>query len=102
MSTMSSRRISDVLEGCGYFIEDRVLGEGGYGKVKPAYSYGLGKWVAVKIIDKSKAPPGYLMTHLHREISVMCQLDHPHIVSNLLTRVSFCCCFFLLFLYFTL
>ena len=96
VSTMSSQRISDVLEGCGYFVEDRVLGEGGYGKVKPAYSYGLRKWVAVKIIDKKKAPPGYLTTHLQREISVMCKLDHPHIVSNILTS------HFLCFVYFTL
>ena len=90
MDLMSSQRVPHVLERYGYVIEDRVLGEGGFGKVKPAYSYGLGKWVAVKIINEMKAPPTYLSRDLPREINSMSQLDHPNIVSNIPIKSYLC------------
>lgn len=61
-------------------VVDKLLGEGEYTKVKSAYHKKLGKKVAVKIIDKRKAPKDYADTFLQREVSVISELDHPNIV----------------------
>lgn len=61
-------------------IYKELLGEGSYAKVISAYYEKLKKDVAVKIMDKRKAPKEYLERFLQREISLICELDHPNIV----------------------
>ena len=70
-------------------VVNKLLGEGEYTKVKSAYDKKLGKKVAVKIIDKRKAPKDYADTFLQREVSVISELDHPNIVRKHLSFHSF-------------
>lgn len=65
----------------GYeLLDDSPLGEGSYAKVRKAYSKRMKLHVAVKIIDRKKAPEDFLDKFLPRELSIIQNLDHPHII----------------------
>ena len=63
----------------GYRVSS-TLGEGSYAKVKSAYSQSLGKKVALKIINRKKAPKDFQQKFLPRELEVMKLIDHPNII----------------------
>jgi len=63
----------------GYVIGS-LLGEGSYAKVKSAHCERLNKKVALKIINKHKAPKDFLLKFLPREIELMQVIHHPNIV----------------------
>ncbi|XP_072911437.1 testis-specific serine/threonine-protein kinase 1-like [Hemitrygon akajei] len=58
------------------------LGEGSYAKVKSAYSERLKTNVAVKIIDRKKAPADFLEKFLPRELDILAMLNHRYIVKT--------------------
>ncbi|XP_051888451.1 testis-specific serine/threonine-protein kinase 1-like [Pristis pectinata] len=58
------------------------LGEGSYAKVKSAYSERLKTNVAVKIIDRKKAPTDFLEKFLPRELEILAMLNHRYIVKT--------------------
>lgn len=58
------------------------LGEGSYAKVKAAYSDRLKFDVAVKIIDRKKAPPDFLERFLPREIDILAKVNHRSIIKT--------------------
>ncbi|XP_036923256.1 testis-specific serine/threonine-protein kinase 1-like [Sturnira hondurensis] len=58
------------------------LGEGSYAKVKSAYSERLKFNVAVKIIDRKKAPSDFLEKFLPREIEILTMLNHRFIIKT--------------------
>ena len=65
----------------GYeLLDDPPLGEGSYAKVRRAYSRKHKLHVAVKIIDRRKAPEDFLKRFLPRELSIIKNLQHPHII----------------------
>ncbi|KAL3874242.1 hypothetical protein ACJMK2_037285 [Sinanodonta woodiana] len=57
-----------------------TLGEGSYAKVKSAFSERLQKRVAIKIINKKKAPKDFREKFLPRELKCLAMIDHPNIV----------------------
>ncbi|XP_009868302.1 PREDICTED: testis-specific serine/threonine-protein kinase 2 [Apaloderma vittatum] len=65
----------------GYSLSD-TLGEGSYGKVKRAYCSRLKCSVAIKIINKRKAPTEFLERFLPREIEASKRLEHPSIIKT--------------------
>ena len=65
----------------GYeLLDDEPLGEGSYAKVRRAYSRKMKLHVAIKILDRRKAPDDFLKRFLPRELSVIKLLEHPHII----------------------
>ncbi|XP_074177784.1 testis-specific serine/threonine-protein kinase 1 [Rhinolophus sinicus] len=70
-----------VLKRRGYIMGIN-LGEGSYAKVKSAYSERLKFNVAVKIIDRKKAPTDFLEKFLPREIEILAMLNHHSIVKT--------------------
>ncbi|XP_014669643.1 PREDICTED: testis-specific serine/threonine-protein kinase 1-like [Priapulus caudatus] len=56
------------------------LGSGSYAKVKSAFSEKLTKKVALKIIDRKKAPRDFQQKFLPRELEVMKQMAHRNVV----------------------
>jgi len=64
----------------GYTIGS-TLGEGAFAKVKIAKSKKHNSNVAIKVIDKRKAPKDYIYKFLPREIHIMHRLNHPNVVS---------------------
>lgn len=72
---------AEVLKKRGYVMGIN-LGEGSYAKVKSAYSDRLKCNVAVKIIDKKKAPKDFLERFLPREIETLARVKHFAIVKT--------------------
>uniref|UniRef100_A0A6I8MXT2 non-specific serine/threonine protein kinase n=1 Tax=Ornithorhynchus anatinus TaxID=9258 RepID=A0A6I8MXT2_ORNAN len=70
-----------VLKRRGYIMGIN-LGEGSYAKVKSAYSERLKFNVAVKIIDRRKAPTDFLEKFLPREIEILAMLNHRSIIKT--------------------
>ncbi|XP_069778824.1 testis-specific serine/threonine-protein kinase 1-like [Narcine bancroftii] len=58
------------------------LGEGSYAKVKCAYSERLKTNVAVKIIDRKKAPVDFLEKFLPRELEILALLNHRYVIKT--------------------
>ncbi|XP_055724020.1 testis-specific serine/threonine-protein kinase 1-like [Salvelinus fontinalis] len=58
------------------------LGEGSYAKVKSAYSERLKTNVAIKIINRKRAPPDFLDKFLPRELDILASLNHRNIVKT--------------------
>nr|XP_033811887.1 testis-specific serine/threonine-protein kinase 2 [Geotrypetes seraphini] len=58
------------------------LGEGSYAKVKSAYSERLKINVAVKIIDRKKAPTDFLDKFLPREMDILAAMNHRYIIKT--------------------
>ena len=69
----------DELRKRGYIV-GTTLGEGSYAKVKSAYSERLQKKVALKIINKRKAPKDFQTRFLPRELNILQQIIHTNIV----------------------
>ena len=57
-----------------------TLGEGSYAKVKCAFSEKENKKVALKIINRRKAPKDFQQKFLPRELEILKQIWHPNIV----------------------
>ena len=57
-----------------------TLGTGTYAKVKSAYSEHLSHKVAIKIINRRKAPTDFQRHFLPRELSILRQINHVHII----------------------
>ncbi|XP_034498468.1 LOW QUALITY PROTEIN: testis-specific serine/threonine-protein kinase 1 [Ailuropoda melanoleuca] len=72
---------SAILKRRGYIMGIN-LGEGSYAKVKSAYSERLKFNVAVKIIDRKKAPTDFLEKFLPREIEILPILNHRSIIKT--------------------
>uniref|UniRef100_A0A8C3RZB5 non-specific serine/threonine protein kinase n=1 Tax=Chelydra serpentina TaxID=8475 RepID=A0A8C3RZB5_CHESE len=70
-----------VLKKRGYIMGGN-LGEGSYAKVKSAYSDRLKFDVAVKIIDRKKAPRDFLERFLPREIEILAKVNHCSVVKT--------------------
>lgn len=70
-----------VLARKGYLVRNS-LGSGSYSKVKMALDFtGCSDKVAVKIIDRLKAPRDYQDRFLPRELDIWPKLNHPNIIS---------------------
>ncbi|MEE6521566.1 hypothetical protein FKM82_019833 [Ascaphus truei] len=72
---------STVLKKRGYTLGIN-LGEGSYAKVKAAFSDRLKLNVAVKIIDRKKAPADFLERFLPREMEILAAMNHRSIVKT--------------------
>ena len=59
----------------------QTIGQGEFGKVKIGWKKGSSATVAVKIIRREKLDTAGRLAKVHREISILKQLDHPNIVS---------------------
>lgn len=70
-----------IIEKHGYSLI-KTLGEGAYAKVKLANSKKHNCQVAVKVINKRRAPKDFLKKFLPREVHLMHRLDHPNVVSE--------------------
>lgn len=68
-----------VLEAYGYQVSHTV-GNGSYAVVKAAYSTKHKSKMAVKIVQKNKAPKDYIEKFLPREIELIKVLRHPNLV----------------------
>ncbi|KAF6017109.1 hypothetical protein EB796_024582 [Bugula neritina] len=68
-----------VLEAYGYQVSHTV-GNGSYAVVKAAYSTKHKAKIAVKIVQKNKAPRDYIEKFLPREIELIKVLRHPNLV----------------------
>ncbi|CAD5121619.1 unnamed protein product [Dimorphilus gyrociliatus] len=70
-----------VLAKQGYYVK-QTIGSGSYSKVKLAVDYdNKRKLVAIKIIDRQKAPKDYQDRFLPRELSIWSSLRHPNLVN---------------------
>ncbi|KAJ7350962.1 hypothetical protein OS493_037580 [Desmophyllum pertusum] len=58
----------------------KTLGEGAYAKVKLAESKKHNCQVAVKVINKRRAPKDFLKKFLPREVHLMHRLSHPNVI----------------------
>ncbi|XP_056387678.1 testis-specific serine/threonine-protein kinase 1-like [Hyla sarda] len=72
---------SALLKMRGYTL-GTILGEGSYAKVKSAFSEHLKCRVAVKIIDRRKAPSDFLQKFLPREMDILPLMNHRYIVKT--------------------
>ncbi|XP_073532285.1 testis-specific serine/threonine-protein kinase 1-like [Phyllobates terribilis] len=70
-----------ILKKKGYTVGLR-LGQGSYSKVRAAFSEHLKCCVAVKIIDRTKAPPDFLRKFLPREIEILTVMNHQYILKT--------------------
>ncbi|XP_062412974.1 testis-specific serine/threonine-protein kinase 6 [Sardina pilchardus] len=68
-----------VLRGMGYKME-AVLGEGSYSKVKLAHSQKHKSQVAIKVVDRKKAPHDFVHKFLPRELALLRTVRHENIV----------------------
>ena len=63
------------------FLVRETLGTGSYSKVKFSHAFGRDcKYVAVKILDREKAPKDFQQKFLPREMEIWPKVSHPHIV----------------------
>lgn len=78
-SKESSHTAATFLAQFGYSLGETV-GEGSYAKVKVATSSHEAGRVAIKIIDRKKAPRDFVQKFLPRELYVINRLTHPNII----------------------
>ena len=69
----------DELRKRGYIV-GVTLGEGSYAKVKSAYSEKHDRKVALKIINRKKAPKDFQTRFLPRELDILRRIKHPSII----------------------
>ncbi|XP_073498430.1 testis-specific serine/threonine-protein kinase 1-like [Phyllobates terribilis] len=70
-----------ILKKKGYTV-GMGLGRGSYAKVMAAFSEHMKCCVAVKIIDRTKAPQDFLRKFLPREMEILTVMNHPYIVKT--------------------
>ncbi|XP_063056073.1 testis-specific serine/threonine-protein kinase 6 [Engraulis encrasicolus] len=68
-----------VLRGMGYKME-ALIGEGSYSKVKLAHSEKHNSQVAIKVVDRKKAPHDFVHKFLPRELALLRTVRHDNIV----------------------
>ncbi len=73
----------DVGSSVGQFEIGEVIGEGAFGRVYDAHTAGDPKPIALKILRSEGALDDDLKDYFVREIKVMSELDHPHVVKAL-------------------
>ena len=76
---MSGEDDEAYLKKIGYSV-GTTIGEGSYAKVKSAYSDKLQKKVAMKIINRKKAPKDFREKFLPRELKIMKNVSHPNVI----------------------
>ncbi|XP_073519271.1 testis-specific serine/threonine-protein kinase 6 [Phyllobates terribilis] len=59
-----------------------TIGEGAFSKVKMATSRKHQCRVAIKVIDKTKAPAEYTMKYLPRELDILRRVRHPNVITS--------------------
>ena len=69
----------DELRKRGYIL-GVTLGEGSYAKVKSAFSEKHDRKIALKIINRRKAPKDFQTRFLPRELEILKQIIHPNII----------------------
>ncbi|KAM4710562.1 testis-specific serine/threonine-protein kinase 6 [Discoglossus pictus] len=74
MSTSDS-----LLRDLGYKVGS-TIGEGTYSKVKVATSKKYKGKVAIKVLDRRRAPPDFVSKFLPRELAILRGIRHPHVV----------------------
>ncbi|XP_013421518.1 testis-specific serine/threonine-protein kinase 1 [Lingula anatina] len=74
-------RAEEQLKERGYVLGE-VLGEGSYAKVRAAFSKNYNRRVAMKIINRRRAPRDFLARFLPRELEIIQKLDHPNIIKT--------------------
>ena len=80
-SMFSSSNSTDEMELARFGLRlGSTLGTGTYAKVKSAVSEQLNQKVAIKIINRRKAPLDFQRHFLPRELSILQQITHEHIV----------------------
>lgn len=62
------------------YVVGPTLGEGSYAKVKSAFAAKLNKKVALKIINRRKAPKDFQQKFLPRELEIMQLIHHQSII----------------------
>ncbi|XP_005440524.2 testis-specific serine/threonine-protein kinase 6 [Falco cherrug] len=63
----------------GYSL-GHTLGEGSFSKVKAATSNKHKGPLAIKVVDRQRAPPAFMYKFLPRELSILRKIRHPNIV----------------------
>ncbi|PRW55916.1 CBL-interacting serine threonine- kinase 3-like [Chlorella sorokiniana] len=71
----------------GKYYVGRTIGEGTYAKVKYGQHAETGEAVAIKVLDKEQLIRSGMTEQIKREITILKQIRHPHIV-NLLEVMS--------------
>ena len=74
-----SQNVALGLHRYGYFL-GRTLGSGAYAKVKSAHAIRMNRQVAVKIINRKRAPKEFLGKFLPREIESLRAVNHENII----------------------
>jgi serine/threonine protein kinase len=69
-----------LLEIGNYRLDRVTLGKGSFAQVKLASHVLLGTKVALKITYTDQLKDAYIRKNLHRESTILGQLDHPHVV----------------------
>ena len=64
----------------GKYLVGRTIGEGTYAKVKYAQHSETGEAVALKILDKEHLVRTRMVEQVKKEITILKQLHHPHVV----------------------
>lgn len=62
-----------------WIVQDKELGRGTYGRVIQATHRGTGRQFACKVVHVTRMEPRQV-SKLYSEVSVLRELDHPHIV----------------------
>lgn len=68
-----------MLNELGYKL-GQTLGEGSFSKVKAATSTKHKDTLAIKVVDRRRAPPAFVYKFLPRELSILRRIRHPNIV----------------------
>jgi len=79
MQAAAAAHVASQITRIGDYTLEKTVGEGQFGKVKLATHVPTGTRVAVKVIDKSRLNSDTLRM-VHREVSIMKMLHHPHII----------------------
>ncbi|XP_053310203.1 testis-specific serine/threonine-protein kinase 6 [Spea bombifrons] len=70
---------NSVLMTLGYKVEG-TIGEGAYSKVKAVTSNKYRDRLAVKVLNKNRAPLRFVSKFLPRELAILRNIHHPHVV----------------------
>ncbi|KAI3436682.1 hypothetical protein D9Q98_006098 [Chlorella vulgaris] len=93
-STTAKGTASHLKKRVGKYFLGRTIGEGTYAKVKYGQHSETGQAVAVKVLAKEALVRSGMVEQIKREITILKQIRHPHIV-NLLEVMSSKDCIFM-------